>query len=219
MGRTESAAHTRSLVIHETIKTIADIGYYRTTSNEIARRSGVTWGVIQYHFGSREGLLLAVIEDAVDEVIARFANAVIKGDTVDERLDSWVSLIFDYYGRAEYISVLQVLLDVARDPNTAEDARATLRRFGDSLSFHVDRLLHEIIPGRTAEPGMAAYLHMATWGVAVSTTLAVMMGDRFDDEHAAHVRAVLVEAATAHVNSSARSPRARRRTTPPKKRS
>src|SRR5207244_10664683 len=53
---------TRARVIDAAIACILDEGFYRASSNKIAKRAGVTWGVIQYHFGTREALMLAVHE-------------------------------------------------------------------------------------------------------------------------------------------------------------
>ena len=50
---------------------ILELGYYQASSNEIARRAGVTWGVIQHQFGTREGLLLAVLNDRWASMQAR----------------------------------------------------------------------------------------------------------------------------------------------------
>ena len=55
---------SRQRVIDAAIACILDQGFYRASSNAIAERAGVTWGVIQYHFGTREALMLAVLERA-----------------------------------------------------------------------------------------------------------------------------------------------------------
>ena len=52
---------TRERVIAAAVDSILERGFYRASSNEIARRAGVTWGVIQHHFGTREALMLAVL--------------------------------------------------------------------------------------------------------------------------------------------------------------
>ena len=36
------------------IESIIEKGYYQTSSNEIARHAGVTWGTIQHQFGTRD---------------------------------------------------------------------------------------------------------------------------------------------------------------------
>ena len=52
---------TRVTIIEETVRCINEEGFAAASANHIAERAGVTWGVIQYHFGDRNGLLSAVV--------------------------------------------------------------------------------------------------------------------------------------------------------------
>ena len=60
----ERGERTRALVIDETIRCIREEGFAAASTRHIIDRAGVTWGVIQYYFGDRDGLLTAVIEHA-----------------------------------------------------------------------------------------------------------------------------------------------------------
>jgi TetR/AcrR family transcriptional regulator, regulator of cefoperazone and chloramphenicol sensitivity len=60
---------TRQRVIEAAICTIVEQGFYRASSNAIAERAGLSWGVIQYHFGSRESLMLAVLEEGTTRLV------------------------------------------------------------------------------------------------------------------------------------------------------
>jgi len=57
----ERGDRTRDAIIEETVRCINEEGFATASANHIAERAGVTWGVIQYHFGDRSGLLSAVI--------------------------------------------------------------------------------------------------------------------------------------------------------------
>src|SRR5277367_98656 len=69
-GRQERGDRTRDLLIDETVKCIREEGFSAASARHIIERAGVSWGVIQHHFGDRDGLLTAVIEDAVDRLTA-----------------------------------------------------------------------------------------------------------------------------------------------------
>ena len=56
---------TRAKIIDETVRCIVEEGFPAATAKHVAERAGVTWGVIQYHFGDRNGLLMAVVDDGV----------------------------------------------------------------------------------------------------------------------------------------------------------
>ena len=58
---------TRAKIIDETVRCIVEEGFAAATAKHVAERAGVTWGVIQYHFGDRNGLLMAVVDDGVDQ--------------------------------------------------------------------------------------------------------------------------------------------------------
>ena len=76
---------TRRKVLDAAVQSILESGYYHTSSNEIARRADVTWGTLQHQFGSREGLLLAVLEASWADLQEAVATAVIAGDTLEDR--------------------------------------------------------------------------------------------------------------------------------------
>ena len=77
---------TRARVVDAAVTCILDEGFYRASSNKIAKQAGVTWGVIQYHFGTREALMLAVHERGLAELDRCLADAEIVGDTLEARL-------------------------------------------------------------------------------------------------------------------------------------
>lgn len=68
-GRQERGDRTRDLLIDETVRCIREEGFAAASARHIIERAGMSWGVIQHHFGDRNGLLTAVIEDAVDRLV------------------------------------------------------------------------------------------------------------------------------------------------------
>jgi len=50
------------------IEAIAQLGYPRTTVAEVARRAGVSKGVVTYHFPAKDDLIQAVITDVIAEM-------------------------------------------------------------------------------------------------------------------------------------------------------
>ena len=47
---------TRNKVIEAAIDCIYREGFHAANTNRIAEQAGVTWGVLQYHFGDKDGL-------------------------------------------------------------------------------------------------------------------------------------------------------------------
>lgn len=68
-GSQARADRTRASIIDETIRCIREEGFEAASANHIAKRAGVTWGVVQYHFGGREALLMAVVSKSFTDVL------------------------------------------------------------------------------------------------------------------------------------------------------
>jgi TetR/AcrR family transcriptional regulator, regulator of cefoperazone and chloramphenicol sensitivity len=124
---------SRQRLLEAAVACILEKGYYRASSNEIARRAGVTWGVIQYHYGTRERLMLAVFGDACQRLVDHSRSAVITGTTLREQLSSYFDHLMGFYGRPEYLAYMEVNLNLARDPDTSEETMAGLRRLSDDF--------------------------------------------------------------------------------------
>jgi len=77
---------TREKVIAAAAACVAEEGFAAAHTNRIAERAGVTWGVLQYHFGDKDGLLDAVLERGMESVERAFADLVIEGSEVRERV-------------------------------------------------------------------------------------------------------------------------------------
>ncbi|MFI2264113.1 TetR/AcrR family transcriptional regulator [Streptomyces tubercidicus] len=74
--RREQTSHESSeLILRAAAELFAEKGYRQTTFADVAERSGISRGSIPWHFGSKEGLLLAVLERSVD---------LIRGGLVEE---------------------------------------------------------------------------------------------------------------------------------------
>jgi len=68
-GSQQRAERTRALVIDETVRCIREEGFGAASAKHITERAGVTWGVIQYHFGDRDALLMAVVDVGFGQLI------------------------------------------------------------------------------------------------------------------------------------------------------
>ncbi|MDP9867590.1 MULTISPECIES: TetR/AcrR family transcriptional regulator [Streptosporangium] len=71
--RREQTSHeSRELILTAAAELFAEKGYRQTTFADVAERSQISRGSIPWHFGSKEGLLLAVLERSVDLIRSGF---------------------------------------------------------------------------------------------------------------------------------------------------
>jgi len=138
---------SRQRVIDAAIACITDQGFYRASSNAIAERAGVTWGVIQYHFGTREALMLAVLEEGTRRLDDIVVTAEITGETVTERVAQYMDILVKYYGSTDYLAFSQVLINLTHDPRTSRQTRETMARIGESVNPELNRLQRKVLAG------------------------------------------------------------------------
>ena len=165
---------TRARVLDAAVACILDEGFYRASSNKIAKRAGVTWGVIQYHFGTRETLLVAVHERGLEELDRCLTDAVIVGDTVEARLESFVDALWSYYRRPEFLAYMQVVLNLSHDPTTAESTRLALKTSQDRVGARLPALGRGVLgdgPSDAEVEETARFLYNVVRGLALDQEL------------------------------------------------
>ena len=138
---------SRQRVIDAAIACILDQGFYRASSNAIAERAGVSWGVIQYYFGNRETLMLAVLEEGARRLNETVLTADITCHTVTDRVGQYVDILAAYYGSVEYLAFTQVLLNLGHDPRTSQQTRETMARISETANPELRRLQRKVLAG------------------------------------------------------------------------
>lgn len=136
-------AATRARVIEAARECLSELGYHRASSNEIARRADITWGVIQYHFGSRESVLLAIVDSAVEELSSSLDTVVISRSMPTERLAVVAEIVWSYYASPHYLAYLEIYLNLTRDPAASGAARQRLAEIDAELAARWHRIAAE----------------------------------------------------------------------------
>jgi AcrR family transcriptional regulator len=154
-------------ILDAAIASILELGFYRASTNEIARRANVTWGSIQYHFGSREALLLAVIEELNRRFIDTVNQTQITGDTLEKRLESLYSVLAKHYAAPTYLARLQIILNLSHDPDTSTGVADALDRLAEDAGSGIRRLLRSTLGSDASRATMSVVFH-AVRGAALS---------------------------------------------------
>jgi AcrR family transcriptional regulator len=111
----ERTAETRDKVMRAVVESIAEAGYQKTTSAEIARRAGVTWGAVQHHFGDKDGILMAVLEESFANFARVLAAAPSEDECLEKRVTRFVDLAWEHFGGPQFRSTFEILLNVPQD--------------------------------------------------------------------------------------------------------
>ncbi len=101
---------TQRRILECVVKTIAEVGYARTTVGEISRRLDLSKGVIQYHFPSKEGLIQETIA-YIYTVARKYMSAQIWRTTNEwEQVRSFIELSGKFYQQYPmHIQALQAI--------------------------------------------------------------------------------------------------------------
>jgi AcrR family transcriptional regulator len=105
----ERTAETRAKIIAAVVESIAEVGFPRTTASEISRRAGVTWGAVQHHFGGKDGILLAVVEDSFNRFADSLADIEVNGVSLEERVESYVDRAWRHFSSPHYRCSYEIL--------------------------------------------------------------------------------------------------------------
>ncbi|MEO8694591.1 MAG: TetR/AcrR family transcriptional regulator, partial [Acidimicrobiales bacterium] len=173
---------TRARVVESAVECILEAGYYQTSTNDIAKRSGVTWGALQYQFGNREGLLLEVLNSRWHDLQNEVGSAQITGDTLEQRLESVLEVLSSHYGRPAQLAHLQILLDLSHDPRTSEAARKAVAIHGQELTRVWQSLFAQALGDAAADDDeIMRYAFLVTRGYLTGQLIASSISTTADD--------------------------------------
>lgn len=150
---------TRARIIDETVRCVVEEGFAATTAKHVAEGAGVTWGVIQYHFGDRNGLLMAVVDDGVAKLLDSLSSAEIAELPLPQRIEAVVDTAWRCYSSPTSMAAFEIL-------------RAT--RFGDTSRQHLLQMnaaigqLGQLISDDPADAGVAEVIWAALRGIVLA---------------------------------------------------
>jgi AcrR family transcriptional regulator len=131
---------TRERLIDEAAACVVEEGFAAASANRIAQRAGVTWGVIQYHFGDRAGLLSAVVLAGYEHFRVCIDEADIPEGPTRTRVEAIVDAGWEAYGTPLARAAFEILVNTrasrANDPDHANELVELARgrnRVGEQL--------------------------------------------------------------------------------------
>jgi AcrR family transcriptional regulator len=87
----------RAQIVAAAIEVIADIGWAQTSIRKIADRVGVAMSAVLYHFGTKDNLVDAIIEEMYRSALAAVAPALQAEDTSAGKLTAYIRANIVYF--------------------------------------------------------------------------------------------------------------------------
>jgi len=110
----ERKAESERRIIRAAVELFARQGFLRTTLIEVGKAAGYTGGLVSHRFGSKEGLLNAVIDNATKRFFEDRLRPGIEGASVgsaEQALRNYISIYFEeVFERESHIRALYVIM-------------------------------------------------------------------------------------------------------------
>ncbi len=165
----ERSAATRARIVCAVVECVSDLGFQRTTASAIARRAGVTWGAVQHHFGGKEGILSAVLDDTFARFAQRFDDLP-SGLPLPARTARFVSCAWTHFGSSHYRTTHEILLHYLPS-HTAKGAPVLQRHMLDAWDTLWRRIFADHPLPRRRRDVLAQYTVSVLTGLALHRVL------------------------------------------------
>lgn len=163
----ERSAETRSRLVEATLAMLVERGYAGTTTLGVCGRAGVSHGSLLHHYGTRDRLLRAALE----EVYARLRTRVVEGleglPDGDARIDALVDLLWSVFSSPEFKAVVELWLAAANDPELGLEVGEAATLFDAEILPTATRLLPEAAARRPDFGAHVGLLFQAMQGMGL----------------------------------------------------
>ena len=116
-SQAERSAETRGRLLEATVECLIEYGYAGTTTIAVCKRSGVSHGSLQHHFGKRDALLGATLEYVYDRLRRGVVERLVELPEGPARLDALVEVMWGAIGAPEFKAVLELWMAARNQPD------------------------------------------------------------------------------------------------------
>jgi AcrR family transcriptional regulator len=176
------ATHTRARIVDAALQALRDEGITGISARSIARHGGLNQALIFYHFGSVEGLLVAVARSESERRSALYAPALAEVTSLSELVGVARRLHEDEFQAGTVAALTQMLAGAVGSDELSRGIADSLRPWTTLVGDTIDRLLAgtpfgEALPRDDLTSGLAALF----LGIELLTSLdpAVARGTLF----------------------------------------
>lgn len=134
---------TRTKVIKAAINAIYKDGFNAAHTNRIAEEADVSWGVLQYHFGDKDGLLQAVLDHIFDEFQTTLSNASLEEGDLKARLSELIDIVWGLISKKEYRVSQAILRNAGKDNASKINGQKQVKQWAGKISELWDALLQD----------------------------------------------------------------------------
>ncbi|MFE6612369.1 TetR/AcrR family transcriptional regulator [Amycolatopsis sp. NPDC057786] len=155
LGRThrtqaERREQTRAALLDATIDCLVDLGYARTSVQEICARAGVSKGAVQHHFSAKAELMAAAVEHLTEKLRGRLAASITALPGGASGVAAAIDLLWEGYSGTLSTAATELWVAARTDPELREAIRPVDKALGRSTLEHVTAVAGDL-PKERAE--------------------------------------------------------------------
>ncbi len=170
------SADVRAALVTAAIEALRDAGFAGASAREIANRAGCSQGLVFYHFGSVNDLLLAALDEVSDRRMRAYRGMIEQARSTAALAES-ARAIFIEDLEAGYVRVLVEMITGAQSvPGLGDQVAERLLPWRDLATEAVQRAFGRSAAARLLPPADAAHALVA--GFLGLELLATLDGDR-----------------------------------------
>jgi AcrR family transcriptional regulator len=201
---------SRAILFDATAALLSERSTIEVSLSEIAQRSGLNSALIKYYFGSKEGLLLALLERVAERSMADLSSLVAMDISAEQKLRIHIGGIINTYYRSPYVNRLINYMIVRGDAASSEKvAKIFVEPMVAAYRAVVDQ---GVADGsfRPMDPGMLYYSvvgaceHIFYAGYSLPTTLGLSeLTEQVRQQYVQHVLDLVFHGVLARPNAVA----------------
>jgi AcrR family transcriptional regulator len=139
---------TRTALLDATIGCLVDLGYARTTVQEICARAGVSKGAVQHHFTAKAELMAAAVEHLTTRLRRQLAASLDELPSGGTGVAAAIDLLWTGYSGTLSTAVTELWVAARTDPELRAAIRPVDRALGRATLEHVTQVAGELPPER-----------------------------------------------------------------------
>ena len=155
-----------------TVESLVELGYARTTTQEVQHRAGVSRGALTHHFTSKAELMLAAVDHLYEEFSAsvRQAAAELPGES-SVRVRLGVELVWERFHGPLFVAAMELWTAARTDPELRAALLPHERRLGAQLRRLAFEVFGEEVARHPAAEAMYQVLLSSMRGQAMTYAL------------------------------------------------
>jgi len=178
----ERTATTRAALLAATVDALVESGYRGTTTSDVARRAGVSYGALLHHYPTKADLLCAAVAHLLDQRIGEFRKAMADLPPQTVTRDAAIDVLWSMFSGPTFTAWLELWLAARTDAELAAAVTPVDKEFSNTSI----ELFRELFPEESAaDPDLpvtaVATLFTFLNGLALSNLIPDCMPMSADD--------------------------------------